>query len=183
MAFTSGSLGDYDRVNGMTTIEINHWKETFIRRAEALGPETMDQFTSLYAVDCQFSDPFHSLKGRKAIDQAYRSMFLNLHAPCFTDLVMAEVTSRHPFNHAQAEPLEVELAARWVFRFAVGPNKPMQAIAGTSWLCVNGQTGEITRHDDHWDAASLFEAFAGLSWAIRYLRRRVARAAIVTNMP
>lgn len=166
----------------MTAIHLTAWKAEFIRRAEALHPETVDDFMSLYAEHCDFSDPFHSLKGRKAIGQAYRSMFLNLHAPRFTDLVIAEVPSSDFQKETIAGPEPLELAARWVFRFSVAPSKPMQAIAGTSWLCVDRQTGLITRHEDHWDAASLFESFGALSWAIRYLRQRVARAALVTNM-
>lgn len=166
----------------MTAIHLSAWKAEFIRRAEALHPETVDDFISLYAERCDFSDPFHSLNGRKAIGQAYRSMFLNLHAPRFTDLVIAEVPGSDFHKEAKAGPEPLELAVRWVFRFAVGPSKPMQAIAGTSWLRVDGQTGLITRHEDHWDAASLFESFGPLSWAVRYLRQRVARAALVTNM-
>ncbi len=166
----------------MTTIDNNGWKAEFIRRALTLTPETVDHFMGLYATDCDFSDPFHSLKGRKAIAQAYRSMFLNLHAPCFTDLVIAEVATLPTEGNAGLEGEPLELAARWVFRFAVGPGKPMRAIAGTSWLFLDGRTGLITRHEDHWDAASLFESFSALSWGVRFLRQRVARAALVTNM-
>jgi hypothetical protein len=166
----------------MTTFDTTGWKAEFVSRAVALTPETVDHFMGLYAQDCDFSDPFHSLKGRKAIAQAYRSMFLNLHAPCFTNLVIAEVASLHPQSKAVPDDEPLELAARWVFRFAVGPGKPMQAIAGTSWLRVDCRAGLITRHEDHWDAASLFESFGALSWAVRFLRQRVARAALVTNM-
>ena len=166
----------------MTTIDTTGWTAEFIRRAVALTPETVDHFMGLYAVDCDFSDPFHSLKGRKAIAQAYRSMFLNLHVPCFTDLVIAEVATLPTEGKAGLEGEPLELAARWVFRFAVGPGKPMRAIAGTSWLLLDSRTGLITRHEDHWDAASLFESFGALSWGVRYLRQRVARAALVTNM-
>jgi hypothetical protein len=167
----------------MTANELSAWKKDFIERATALTPDTVDHFVNLYAEDCEFSDPFHSLTGRKAIGQAYRSMFLNLHRPCFTDLVIAEVPQPTAASALSSESgAELWLAARWVFRFSVNPAKPSRAIPGTSWLQVDSSNGQIKRHEDHWDASLLFESFGGLSWAVRYLRQRVAAASHVTNV-
>lgn len=167
----------------MTANELSAWKKDFIERATALTPDTVDHFVNLYAEDCEFSDPFHSLTGRKAISQAYRSMFLNLHRPCFTDLVIAEVPQPTAASALFSESgAELWLAARWVFRFSVNPAKPSHAIPGTSWLQVDSSNGQIKRHEDHWDASLLFESFGGLSWAVRYLRQRVAAASHVTNV-
>ena len=166
----------------MTTNELAAWKKDFIERTTALTLDTINHFMNLYAEDCEFSDPFHSLTGRKAIGQAYRSMFLNLHRPCFTDLVIAEVPQPTAASALSSESgAELSLAARWVFRFSLNPAKPIRAIPGTSWLQVDSSNGQIKRHEDHWDASLLFESFGGLSWAVRYLRQRVAAASHVTD--
>jgi hypothetical protein len=166
----------------MTTNELAAWKKDFIERTTALTLNTINHFMNLYAEDCEFSDPFHSLTGRKAIGQAYRSMFLNLHRPCFTDLVIAEVPQPTAASALSSESgAELSLAARWVFRFSLNPAKPIRAIPGTSWLQVDSSNGQIKRHEDHWDASLLFESFGGLSWAVRYLRQRVAAASHVTD--
>lgn len=144
------------------------WAQDFCRLASALSPETIAQFSMLYAPDALFSDPFHRLQGRAAIADAYRSMFRSLVSPGFFELSVAWVHSD-------------KLAVGWVFRFRLSSNGPTTEIPGTSWLWLDPDSRHIVRHEDHWDASAFFGAFTGLRKAVGWLKSRVAHAGSVTQ--
>lgn len=144
------------------------WLEAFQSAIASLRPETVTALGLLYHPEADFSDPFQAIRGRPAIEAAYTAMFTNLHAARFEDLRLANVGP-------------TEVVARWEFVFHWKADRPETRIAGTSWLTLCPETRLILRHEDHWDASALFAAVPAVGWAVRALKRQVAKAAHVTQ--
>ncbi len=144
-------------------------QEQFSRRAQALSLTTLNDFVVLYESDAEFTDPFQTVRGRQAIEEVYRSMFLHLVEPRFTKLKFATVARPHG---ADAD----EWAVAWQFEFRTKEAGPLIRIPGTSWLMVSNETGLVVRHVDHWDASELMAGYPILSWAIKRIKRRIAKA-------
>ena len=140
------------------------WWPQFRSCVEQLSLERLSALGDYYAADAVFQDPFHTLTGRPAILGGYAAMFKGLHQPRFESLSMA------------VQEQTGAIAVRWVFRFSVHSRAPKVEIPGTSWLTLNDQ-GEITRHEDHWDASRLLEAFPVVGGLNRWVKKRIAKLA------
>jgi len=97
----------------------------FIAAAESLSRQELDRLLEFYADDCEFTDPFQTVRGKSAIRQVYSEMFTHLHEPRFRDLHLI----------GAAAPGSAEVVIGWTFEFAIGPGKPLQRLRGCSRLC------------------------------------------------
>ncbi|MFM1827073.1 MAG: hypothetical protein RLY67_454 [Pseudomonadota bacterium] len=153
----------------MTVYPLTPFQERFFRQAQSLSLATLSDFVALYESDADFTDPFQTVRGHQAIEEVYRSMFLHLVEPRFTELKFATV--------AQPEDADTEeWAVAWQFEFRTKEAGGFIRIPGTSWLSVGRKSGLIARHIDHWDASELMAGYPVLSWAIRGIKRRIAKA-------
>lgn len=156
-------------VSHMTVSLLTPSQEQFHHQAKALSLTTLSDFAALYESSAEFTDPFQTVRGRQAIEDVYRSMFIHLVEPRFTELKFATV--------AQPEGTDAEeWAVAWQFEFRTKEAGPLIRIPGTSWLMVSKGSGLVTRHVDHWDASELMAGYPVLSWAIREIKKRIAKA-------
>ena len=135
----------------------------FIAAAESLSHQELDRLLEFYADDCEFTDPFQTVRGKSAIRQVYSEMFTHLHEPKFRDLHLI----------GAAAPGSAEVVIGWTFEFAIGPGKPLQRLRGCSRLCF-GPLGKIQDHTDYWDGSRLMQAFPVVGPVIAWLRRKIA---------
>lgn len=137
--------------------------QDFSRQAERLTADTVDEFVCFYAPDCEFTDPFQTVRGKNAVAQVYRSMFANLDAPRFKNVGLI------------GQPSGAMRLIGWDFEFALKAGAQRQTIPGVSLLELNGE-GLIARHTDYWDASRLMQSLPIVGGLIGWLRRKIAHA-------
>lgn len=139
--------------------------DTFITAAQSLTKDSVDRFADLYAIDCVFTDPFQTVQGRQQVRDIYRAMFDQLHQPRFSNVRVM----------ANPSPGSAEIMIGWTFEFALGPDKPRQAIPGCSLLILNAD-GRIQAHHDYWDASRLMQALPLIGRIIHWIRQKIGHS-------
>jgi steroid delta-isomerase len=125
------------------------------------SPEALADLDRLCAPEIVFRDPFHALTGLEAMRRVFQGMFVLFEAPSFAvhDLGLG---SDHGF-------------ILWSFEGSVRTGRTLR-FDGTTTLAFDG-LGRVSRHIDHWDAASAVHArMPLLGSAIRLVNARIAAA-------
>lgn len=136
-----------------------HPADRYLDAFERLTPDSLDALTALVAEDVHFIDPFNDCRGRTAFRKVFEKMFEDVSDPAFR--VDYRIT-----DGARA-------IARWTFRFRFRGRD--RVIVGLSELTFDLQSGLLTTHADHWDAARQFyEELPLIGSLLRWLRRRIA---------
>ncbi|MEY4757856.1 MAG: hypothetical protein RJA34_2754 [Pseudomonadota bacterium] len=127
---------------------------------EQLTPGSIEQLVTLYVTDARFKDPFNDVRGRPAIRQIFRHMYVALHEPRFV------VTGRI------VEGNQCFLTWEFRFRFKRFQTQQDQVILGGTHL-VLAPDGRISLHRDYWDAAEeLYEKLPLVGGLMRWLKKR-----------
>jgi hypothetical protein len=132
----------------------------FLPELSNLSVENLDKFMCFYSQDCKFSDPFHSMFGKKNIKKVYSSMFENLTDPRF-----------YEFRTISSES---EIVIKWVFSFKKSTNSIETKIPGTSWLTLDNKN-LISIHEDFWDGSEFFACYAPFNLAINWAKSKVKK--------
>jgi steroid delta-isomerase len=135
----------------------------FMAAAEELTADTVDRLADFYALDCEFQDPFQTVRGRPAVSKIYRDMLRQLDRPAFTQVqilgsTLTDQTSRFIIG--------------WQFEFALRGGGNRHAVAGCSMLEIDSE-GRIASHIDYWDASRLMQVLPIVGPLIRWLRRKI----------
>jgi steroid Delta-isomerase len=139
--------------------------DTFITAAESLTKNSVDQFAEFYAINCVFTDPFQTAHGRQQVRDIYSAMFDQLDRPRFSNVRVLGSPST----------CGTEAMIGWTFEFALGPNKPRQAIPGCSLLTLNAD-GLVQTHHDYWDASRVMEALPLVGRIIHWIREKIGHS-------
>ena len=139
--------------------------EAFIRAAESLTANSVETLGQFYSEQCEFTDPFQTVRGRGAVIQVYRDMFAHLHQPQFRNVRVLGA----PKSVGQGQ----ELALAWEFSFSLRQGKPRQNIPGCSLLQID-ENLQIVRHFDYWDASALMQALPLVGPVVGFVRRKIA---------
>ncbi len=139
--------------------------EAFIRTAESLTADSVEALGQFYSERCEFTDPFQTVRGRKAVIRVYRDMFSHLHQPQFRHVRV--------LGAPKAAKQGQELVLAWEFSFSLGQGKPRQNIPGCSLLQLD-ENLQIVRHFDYWDASALMQALPIVGPVVGFVRRKIA---------
>ena len=123
-------------------------------------PGTLDQTETMFAPDGRFVDPFGDVQGagaiRRHLEKAYGRM---------SDVAIT-VSDRAMGDRAAY--------LRWSFSLRFGRSGPSRTIIGMSEVHVD-ETGRVTLHYDHWDAASqVYERVPLLGALLRAAKRKIS---------
>ncbi len=130
-----------------------------ILQFETLSPSDLKHLDRIYHPQVRFKDPFHEVRGLKAVQGIFQHMFGTLHEPRFVVL------------QALVQGNECFLTWDFLFRFQRSRDVP-QTIHGCSHLKLDAQD-LITVHRDYWDAAEeLYEKLPVVGGLMRWLKRR-----------
>ena len=133
--------------------------EALLRFYETLTPERLRDFSSYYAEDAYFKDPFNEVNRLEDIREIFARMFQQVADPRF---VVSE-----KIGDARG------LFLVWDLSFRMRSWKPqlVQVIHGASHLRF-GDDGKITYHRDYWDTGEeLYAKLPLIGGAVRFLRR------------
>ena len=136
----------------------NKFLKEFVPIINDLSLATLDDLLFFYSQNCKFSDPFHSIVGKKNISQLYFLMFKNLYNPKF--VVIKTITSQS------------EVVIKWVFSFRKNIKSKETIITGSSWLSLNNE-GLIDTHEDFWDGSEFFAAYFPLNVPINWAKSKI----------
>lgn len=136
-----------------------HPADRYLEAFERLTPDSLDALAALVAEEVHFTDPFNDCRGRAAFRKVFERMFEDVDDPVFrVDYRMTE---------------GARTIARWTFSFRFRARE--KVIVGLSELTFDLQSGLLTAHADHWDAARQFyEDLPVIGSLLRWLRRRIA---------
>ncbi|UUX52277.1 nuclear transport factor 2 family protein [Nisaea acidiphila] len=137
------------------------WLKAYAHCYETLTEESLDSVAALLAEDVRFSDPFSDVTGRDQVVAIFRHMYEAMENPAFEIL-----------GSAVGEPA-CYLKWRMTGRVKSAGRREIE-IVGVSEVEFDG-AGLVTRHIDHWDAASqVFGLFPVLGSLLRWLGRGFA---------
>lgn len=124
------------------------------------GPDDLPRLDALTTPDVVFQDPFQTLDGREAYKGLFRHMWATTGRP--------RVTVRRAAWDGDTVFL------RWLFELRVkGHWLPIEGVSEITFAA----DGRVSRHIDHWDAASqVYERLPGLGALLRLIRRRLSAA-------
>ena len=137
---------------------VKRWVRDYVGFFETLTPATLDRLDALFETDARFTDPFNDARGPRAI----RSVFEHMFATC-----------RNPGFQVIETAVDGQVAyLKWYFTFDSA--RRHHSITGISRV-VFADSGRISRHEDHWDAAGqVYERLPFVGWLLRRLRRKIA---------
>lgn len=112
--------------------------ESYQQLFETLNPQTMAAaFSTVFAPQVYFKDPFNEIKGRAKLVGLFEHMFATLHEPMFR--------IHHKAGVGNTGYLE------WRFYFRLKPTQPVKQINGMSKIVIDEQ-GWVIVHIDYWDS-------------------------------
>jgi len=130
---------------------------------ERLRPDTpAADYARYFEADIYFEDPFHRLKGLKALTALFDRMFDTMQTPKF---VVDEVICADGIAYL-----------RWEFSYRRSSVGPVEHIEGVSRVQFSA-SGKVSSHIDYWDAArNVYERLPLVGKAVAFLRNRIAAA-------
>lgn len=135
----------------------------FMAVASELTADNIGRLADFYAQDCEFQDPFQTVRGRPAVARIYQDMFRQLDRPAFTHVQILGSTLTDQ---------TCRFIIGWQFEFALRGNGNRHAIPGCSMLEIDAE-GRIASHIDYWDASRLMQVLPLVGPLIRWLRRKI----------
>ena len=127
---------------------------------ETLEPAGLQNLKDLCVPEVRFRDPFNNLTGVAAMIAVFERMYQDCEAPRF---------------HVEHLAVEGKIAyLRWRFTAQAKDSRRPWHIEGVSEVHFD-ETGKVTAHIDHWDAAGqIYEKLPLLGALLRRIRRRLA---------
>jgi steroid Delta-isomerase len=138
-----------------------------VRFFETISKQSLAELAQVYGPDAYFKDPFNEVRGFKAIQRIFLTMFDQVDAPGFK-----VIRALQSADNASSEASEVFLVWEFSFRFKRFKQSQVQCVRGSSHLRLD-QEGKIVFHRDYWDVAEeLYEKIPLLGTLMRFVKRQ-----------
>jgi len=146
----------------MKTTDLDFALDRYVRAMEGLTAATVARLDEVMVPDVYFRDPFNAVTGIDKVQQIFAALF--------EDCTAVRFEVRRRFRNGEHAVLVWSMGLR-LRRYAKGPD---WTIDGMSEITLHPESGLVTAHVDHWDAAGQFyERLPVIGGALRLLRRRL----------
>ena len=135
--------------------------DDIVRYFDTMSPESVADLGRVYTEDAFFKDPFNEVRGRSAIEDIFRRMYVPLIDPRF--VVVNRIAT------------DGQAMLEWDFHFRIRRYRPdeVQTVHGVSHLRFAAD-GRIDYHRDYWDTAEeLYAKLPLIGGVMRFLRHRM----------
>ena len=134
--------------------------DTYLATWQLGDADRLADLADVLAPDMRFRDPFHNVHGVEAVIAALKSAY-------------DRVDHVHITIRARARDGDVSLVL-WTFQFRTRKRGTPMLLEGVAEIHQDPETGLITEHLDHWDAAEqFFQDLPVVGFLIRMIKKRL----------